>query len=418
MTGVNRILTLQYGKHANVADVSTAPVTFRNVDLLEGDFLPRTADAIERPLASTDGRRFPATVGKKLLDPLPCSLRLRGFNGNSGGAITAANIAAGLDTSDMFDSLFGADVAAIVGAAPTVAGGASPNLTASSGVIANGDMVVFQTSTGTFAREVVSGGGTANLVLDRAYTGTPVAASTIFRAPGRWNWSTSITAHKHLGFRAEGQDWRVDYLGCMADGFEIDFKEGEALKLSSSWMPTDWSQATEANPSYSAPGAGNEIVALNVGFYIGDAEFLAKDLKLSAKLGTIPRPCANGPNGVYGYLCPDKTGVSITGGLYVGDNPSSLGELQYAAGSPSARDLQHGSSSGVYVPGTFKQTRDIAIEIASVISAAAVGPSVYLRAPAADFRGRLVDEGGLLVFRFEAFCTAPATGGAMRLGIF
>lgn len=408
MTDVTRMLSLQVAKHTDANTFSNTPGTLRVVEPEEANFYPSDVERLERKLYSVDNRRYAHTPGPKKLEPRNLKYRLRGVASNDGGALVASSAT---EQGEMWDSHFGASATVPSGAATTVTGGngATPNVTVTSGAgFANGDMILFATAAsapfGYVARQVISGGGTTTLVVDRPYSGTPTG--TAYRCV-RHSLSRSTHKHTHLYARAEGEDWRCDYFGMISESLELDMKEGDVVRCTQSWRPMDWSPQTEANPSYAAAGAGSEIVSFNGAFYIASVEFLTKSLKLSAQNVIAARGCVNGVNGVHGYEVIDKGEAVISGQIYVGDNGGSIGELVYASGTPTVKALQAPTTSPA-------PTFDCAIELSN----GGPGQSMYIRAPALDIRGQLVDSGGLLVFDFKGYATEPSSGSPLFIGVF
>lgn len=413
MTDVARLLDLQFGLQSSTGDFSSTPGTVsRLLPRSTSGLLPRQRTPVERPLYSSDGRRYAQVRGVKDLGPIELGMEFRGMSNASGGAVTVQSV---MEQARMLDSFFGTAASAITGAATTVTGGTpgSGTLTVTAGTnIADGDMVCFTTGSsapfGLVMREVASGGTTTTLTLDRAYTGTPTSGATVFRA-ARWNLSTSTTHHTHGYFRAEGESWRRDYFGCAPSQMSLDLPDGGLVGFSSSWMPTDWTDVAEANPSYSDPTAGQPIVNAAADFRIAGVAFLLKSAKLTASNGMQVRTTSTGTNGMLGAVAADKTSVMLEGSIYVGDNAASIGELVDNSGTPDLDSLL-GASATV---GAAITTRDISLAVGGAANAC-----MYLRIPAADFRGSVQEDGGLTVFRFEAMATVPSSGSPFRLGVF
>lgn len=402
MTDVTRMLTLKGAKHTDVNTFTNTPGTTRIIDPESHGFYPRDYTRLERKLSSTDNRRFAATIGPKKLDPLNLGVRLRGVNGNTGGALVASS---SLEVGEMFDSFFGANAVVPAGASTTATGGngATPNITVTSGAgFANGDMILVATSLGFIAREVVSGGGTGTLVVDRTFSGTVTNGGTAFRGV-RWSINRAVHKHVPMYFNSEGEDWAVDWFGCFGESLLLDFKQGDVVKAGMTWRPNNWAPATEANPSFTGGVAGSEIVAIAANFYIANFSALVADLKLSFKNNVVAREAFQGANGYHGYEIVDKDDVKVSGSIYVGD-VTTLGELLYNSGAtpPSVKTLQ--SVNTVY---------DCAIEVA-----AGAGQSFYCRLPALEFRGDIVDKGGLAAFQFEGYAVEPASGSPCRFSLF
>lgn len=403
MTDVLRQLALSFGLHSTAYDYSSTPGTVVQLQppTMPTGVLRRQRTAIDRPNYAVDGRRFAHAWGAKDLSPIEITLDMKGSS-STGGATTWQT---SMDSALMLDSIFGAAAAASSGAATTCSGTAGATLTVTSGAsIANGDMIVFSTSAGTFAREVTSGGGTTTLTLDRAASGT--ASGTVYRM-ARWNWSTSITDHVHGYIRAELPNSRTDFFGCAPQQLRIAVSSG-IVRLETTWLPTDWDDVAEANPSFSEASAGEPIIGVGAKFLWGAVEYLVKNLSITAATGAVPRETHNGVNGVSGYVCSDKTSVVIEGELYLGDNAGAFNEIVDDSGSLKLEDFTGDALQAGDVPGTA----DIAIQLGR-----AAGRCAYLRLPAASLRGSVQDSGGLAVVRFQAHATAPASGSPFRLGI-
>lgn len=403
------LVDLKFGLHASTSDLTSTPtaVTIHPLAKPTG-LLRRSRTRIDRMHSRLDGRRLPHAWGAKDLAPFTVEQEFRGVSGNTGASMTFQTA---MEQGYILDSLFGADAAASTGATtPTVSSswsGTTVTLAGGAASIANGDMIALQANDGTYqVREVVSGGASITLTVDRAMTGTPQTSSTVYRL-ARWNHSASTTAHKHGYFRAEFESHRTDFFGCAPSSFEIDFVDGSPLVFRHTWMPNDWSDVAEANPSYTAPTAGGLITG-NLIFSIGSTAFLLRDAKLTVDNGIVQRKTGSGPNGVQGGVAADKRQVLLTGSLYLGDNALSLNEIVDDSGTP-ALGIFTGDSA---VAGDLAGTYDLAIQAGT-----AIGQICYLRIPAAAFSGKVVEKDGLLCVDFEAYATAPSSGSSLRLGV-
>jgi hypothetical protein len=412
MTDVSRFLEVQFGLHASVSDFSTTSGTATNILCTSAAVLPRARGVIERPLHSPDGRKFPRIHGAKDIGAINVGMEFRGMSNSSGGAVTTYNV---MEQARMLDSLFGATVANISGAATTVTGGTpgSGTLTVTSGTnIADGDMVLFRvgTSPGTVVmREVASGGGTGTLTFDRAYTGTPLNGATVYRA-ARWNMTTSTTHHTHGFFKAEGESWARVYAGCFGESMTLTIPDAGPVAFDSVWMPTDWSDTAEDTLVYTAPTAGQPTVSSGCDFRIAGTALFLKSAKITMTNGGIVRGTVTGPNGAQGHVAGNKMAM-IEGELYIGDGTSpSSGELTDDGTTPSLDSIL-GSDDDV---GDGVTQRDISLAVGGAENAA-----FYVRIPSADIRPNgVVDSGGLTVLRFTAVATHPSSGSPFRLGVF
>lgn len=401
MSNVTRILELKFGKHASAADWVTAPSTLRVIQPESAAILPRDTRRLERNLYSPDNRRFNAVIGPQVLDSVAVTQLMRGVAANSdGGAFT---VQTSMEQADMLDVIFGTAAAAIVGAAPTVAaaGHTTSTLVVVGTTIADGDMILFPTSLGAVAREVVSGGGTTTLTLDRTYVGTPTTGGTVVRG-ARWNLDPTVHDIVHGGFSAEGEDWLQTILGCACESFDLSFAEGEIVRMSTSWLPTSFAPGVDGALSFTAPTFGSEIVAVNAGLWIGNDKRLMQGMAFSMKNALRPRTTSQGANGQLGYIRRNNDDVSLSAALYMGADSGSIGELTYDGTAPAFRDLTESNT-----------TRDVAIQIG--LSA---GAAMYLRMPAADVRMSAVENDGIMMAQMTCMATKPTSGSALRLAIF
>ncbi len=405
MSGLLRMSTVRVGKQSATTDVSTtAPGTLVFLEPEQCDTYGRDTERIDRDLYRGDNQEHASIRGIKKLDPIAMTLLMKGVAGNTG--TTAFTSLTATEHGHMFESIFGSAVTDPSGTGSTATAGTTPNLTMTSGTnYANGGGIAFVTSTGTYCREIVSGGATSTLVLDRAYTGTITNPTTILRgATSTLQSSTSM--HTPLYIDGEGEWGRRTYGGCYSS-LDMDFTEGQPIKMMMSWQPTDWTAPAKANPSFSQASAGSYIVNIGGYFWIGDSLFLLKGAKLTLGYTIVPRPTINGANGVQGYVITRKKPV-LSGTLYVGSS-ASFGELADLSGTPTLQSLQ-----GLDVTaGTSPTTRDIALQVGSAGTQA-----FYLRIPAAEFSGQFAQENGVDVFNFSAKATRPSSGSMLRMHVY
>ena len=408
MTDSANLVDLKFAMHASTSDFTSTPtgVTIHPIQR-PTSLLRKSRNPIMRPHARLDGRNLVHAWGAKDLSPFTIEMEMRGVATNTGGTKTWQT---SMEQGTLLDSLFGADAAAItVGTVPTLStwSGTSVTLAGGAASMTVGDMIgVLDTSGNLQIREITAGTASVNLTVDRALTGTPSTGSTVYHC-ARWDHSASTTAHKHGYFRAEFESHRTDFFGCAPKSFELDFVDGGPLVFRHTWMPNDWQDVAEANPSYAAPTAGGLITG-NLQFFIGSTQFLIRDAKFSVDNGQVQRKTGSGPNGVQGGVAADKRQILMTGSLYLGDNALSLNEIVDDSGTP-ALGIFTGDSA---VAGDLAGTYDVAIQAGT-----AVGQALYLRLPAAAFRGNVVEKDGLLCVDFTAMATAPSSGSQARLGI-
>lgn len=406
MTDAN-IIDVKFGLHTDVYDLTSTPATVSTIELLRGleGLMPRSRIPLDRDLHSIDGGRYASFHGTKDISPIPLGMHFRGVSGNA-GAFTPQTT---MEQCRMLDSFFGAAAAAIAGAAPTAvtAGSGGSVVVVSSAAIANGDIILIPTSVGNFAREVVSGGGTTTLTVDRDVPITITNGGTIVRA-ARWDLSTALAQHVAGYLRAESDTWRRDYFGCVPDSFDLVCAEQRYVEMNMNFLPNDWTDVAEVNPTYTAPTAGSPIVVADSPFFIGSTEFLIHNLKISGKQVVTPRGATTGANGVNGFTVRKKHDFMISGALYVGDNVGALHELVDDSGTPSIDNLTGDSAAA----GAARTMRDISAQLGT-----AAGAFALVRIPAADIRGKVQDVDGYPMFVFDAYATRPTSGSAFRLGV-
>lgn len=411
MSALTRMMTVRVAKHSSTTAFDSASIGSTQFVEPEGEpgFMPKDTARIERDLYRGDNQEYASIRGPKSLDAMALTMLVRGISGNTSTAAFTATTSN--DLALLLDCIFGAASTdpSGVGSTATAGVGATPNLTMTSGTnYPNGGMVLFPTTStgaGFFAREIVSGGGTTTLVLDRQYTGTVANPTTIVRG-AVWTLQSSTNMHTHLYIDAEGENWRRLYTGCMS-GLDLDFSEGQAVKASMSWQSSDWTGPAKASPAFSAPTTGSHIVNLGSQFYIGDSKFLLKGAKLSLGYTMQARATTTGDNGMLGYVVTRKQPV-LSGTLYVGSN-AAFGELADLSGTPTIQSLQAVDT----VAGGVPTTRDIALQVGTTGAQA-----MYLRIPAAEFSGSFGTENGVDVFNFEARARRHTSGSMLRLGLF
>lgn len=409
MSDLARMLSVVFAKQssATVFDAASIGTAF-SLEPESCEVMPRDTVRLERNLVRGDNQEYASVIGPKALDPIAMTLLMRGVSGNTGTSAFAS--ATTTEIGQLLDCIIAAAVDPS-GAGSTATAGATPNLTMTSGAnYANGDGVLFATSTGTWAREIVSGGGTSTLVLDRAYTGTVSNPTTILRG-AHWLLTPATSMKTHGFIRAKGEHWERSYAGCMSS-LDLDFSEGQVVKASMSWQPTDWTDTT-VGTAFSAPTAGSHIVNIGATFMIGDTAFLLKGAKLTLGYTISPRTTVVGPNGIQGYVVTREQPV-LTGSLYVGSN-SSFGEINDSSGTPRINSLtQTTNDSGTAITaGTAAATYDISLQVGTAGSQA-----MYLRMPAAEFSGKVAQDNGVEVINFSAKATRPSSGSALRLFLY
>jgi hypothetical protein len=409
---LSRILSVRFGLHSSATDFTATPGTLPFLEPKTAELMPRDRVRYERDLHRDDNMDHAEAIGPKGLDALVIEGEVRGFAANAGGALdpeTATEI--GL----MLDAIAGAASTDPSGAATTTTGGtgSTPNVTVDSGTnVANGVGLLFQTDGDPVIREVVSGGGTGTLVLDRDYSGTVTNGGTLCRS-AYWTFLPATSRHTHGYIRAEGEDWRRDYNGCMS-GLTLSGEDGQPVMYRTSWQPTSWADTAEANPSFTAPSAGALVSCVNAGLWVGDDKLLIKGFELDFGHTIVPRSTMNGTDGVHGYLVTRKSPV-LRCRLYHGTAGLSFGEVADSTGNLSINKIQGITSSAdaALSVGQVASTYDIALQVGNFATGA-----LYVRMPAATLRGRVVNDNGLEMIELECRARRPSSGAPVRLHLF
>lgn len=413
---VANIARIRGGNHTDHADLTSTPGTLYILDLLRAEGLgPRGRLDIERKRNSVDGGKFPRINGVKDCGPFKLGFDLTSMDSNNGGAY--ADLKAKSEYCWLWDSFFGAAAPAIVGAAPTFTSFASKTLTVSSTVIANGDIIWLNTSTGWHARYVVSGGGTVNPVIDRALTGAVVAGSTIYRSQ-RHNLNTSVVRHVPTYIDVEyleANDAARKLVGCFAESLEFKLPTEGACEFDITLHPNDWDDIAASNPTtYTAPAKGQVIVVEKAPFYIGDFECLIEEASLSIKHTLKIRTPTKGTNGRHGILMVEKEAM-LSGFFAFADNALSIGELVDDSGTVQLGELYNDDE----VAGSARDVYDVGLQIGQGPGAGDGG--IYFSMPAADIVCKpAVERGGDLMVPFTAYATRPSTADvahALRIGV-
>jgi hypothetical protein len=403
MSDLLRFLDVRFGLHS-ANDFVTMPGTLGRIQLVGGHegFVPRAHTELSRnEISSIPGVGYHHLTGPVDLAELAPQIEFKGVDSNTGAAV--ADWSTKMEQANLLTSLFGAAAPASVGAAPAVetTGHSTTVLVATTNVIADGDVLLFQTSAGPRIRQVVSGGGTVTLTFSESYTGTPTTASTIVRAA---RWSSDFTAWNHLhgGFRAEGNRFSTDFWGCAPVGMQLSFPEGGKVLFTSNWAPTDGGEInSKVNPATTVPTAGYPIVALNAEMYIAGERKIVRDVSFSMQTGNVARTTTSSANGVLGGVAGDKRGnCQLTFSLYVGDTARE--EVAVGAGTVPIGYLlnRDNSSSGSWEPGMISGSRRVFFKVGS-----AAGRALAIVIPTADIKATYGQADGQGIVQ----CVATAT---------
>ncbi len=396
MSNLNSLARLRYGKHTSTSQIDDdTGVTYvfaeYKGDLALSGLKPRK---LERDLRRGDNERYPRIVGPDEVPGIGLTLELRGLNTNSGGAVTTAKQA---ELAPLFDSVFGANGTGGTGTTAVTAGSTSPVLVvASAAAIPVGAGVLFNTSSGWIAREVVSKASNT-LTLDRAFPGAVVDGSIVYVAV-TWYPDNDAPNHTHVAFDVEHPGLaRRKILGALG-GLVVDFPaNGGLVTCAFDFQGTDYTTPALADPTFSAPSVGHPIPSIDGSFWLEDDERLLRSAKLTVAVAREQKATYSGPNGYAGFHC-NGIDVSLEGMI-------GMGALDAEADDDDLLDLQD------------EETFDIALQLGT-----APGRTVYVRMPAADFDAEMSTDGGQDVIKFGASGRRSgnhvAVPGAARIHLF
>lgn len=427
MSELNKIMTVRAGKQASAVSfpIGTVPGTLPFLDdLVDAQLLPRGTERIERDTYREDNEDATSVVGVKELDDIGLTLLARGVSGNAGGALARLT-----DTpyGHLFDSIMGTGTdKAEVATAITGDTGASGIITVTTGTgHVDGGGVLFMDGNGDYvAREIVSGGGTGTLTLDRDHQDGAPGSDNIPYGSVHWSPLGLTSMHTPLYIRAEGANWCRDYGGCYGD-LTIEIDDKGCARFAMKWMPTDWRDTAEPNTAFSAPSAGNFVMGMGSRLWVDETEsYMMKGGTLRLGYTIEPRGTSFGVNGVHGYIVRKKQPV-FEATLYVGTNGAMItnstgfGEVEDSNATAllcfsKIAGLVTKADGSVALPaGSPAETHDIGIQIG-----ARPKGTIYARMPAAELSGRFDVDNGVEVIKLMARARRPSSGAALRLHCF
>jgi len=316
-----------------------------------------------------------------------------GTEGADGVAAVAAE-----STDELFRAVMGQ--AGVAGTGDTVSASSGTSLTVAGTDIANGDFLLLTgaTSGRKQVRQVVAGGGTTSLTLDRALTeddGTAEDAATGVAIAGvRWDLDNENQDQDTYFFDYEGKTDRHQILGAVCTALEIAVPSGgERVLLNWNFDGNDWErEGTLASPTVGTNSDGQVITAANAPLWIGNDQFMVRDMAITITRKANRKVTQFGENGYHGHATTGSE-VSITGTIYLGTD-----DLEAIA---SYKDTLNGNS-----------TQDILIQIGRTS-----GRILAIRAQAADFSADKVSVDGLDAIQFTATASRFASPATTSLSV-
>jgi hypothetical protein len=365
---------LQFGVHASANDFTAdagATVFLDPVDGIDVSGLTQTKH--EKNTLRGDNEMNPRVNGPKEV-PFSFSLLGQGVSAADGTLILAAEQE---NLKELFDIAFGID-GVMGGNASDVASDseATPSITATAGISG------FEAGSGSESAQVLY---------------------------GSMSWEVDGDSHDdvHGYFDIEGENFRREIHGAMCETLTINIpSNGGQVTCDFAFRGSDWSDTAEANPTYSAPAIGSDIIALNSPFYMGDGgttyaddtEWFVDSLTVTITNELQPRTTPSGANGFAGYHVAKRT-VTMAGNIYLGALTSD------------------GTDALLALLNTSTQTMDVGMQVGS-----GPGASMYVRAPALDMDASITTINGMDAIAFTGVCrrspnhtTVP---GAFRLHLF
>lgn len=409
MTALLRQLDVQFGLHADVSDFTTAPVTFRRLQVTGGaeSLMPRRLMEISRnDIASLDGRGFVHLYGPLDLADLVPVTEFKGVNTNDGSAVASAGWAAKMEQADLLTSMFGSLPVATTSAAPTVAasGHTTTTLTTAGTAPVAGEFFLFQTSGGPVIRQVFSVAGQI-ATFDRTYAGTPTSASTIIRA-ARWVWDASVRNHVHMGAKVEVVgSLLATFLGLAPVSCALAIPTGGKLTATWAFSPSDVDGfAAPVAPTPTPPTAGAPIVGLNAVVMLGAERYFAENISVAINTGNEPRTTPATENGVAGGVQVEKRGNGVQVSFTLRNESNLRGGVERNTGTETIRTLA-GDTLGA---GALSTSRDVLLVVGR-----SAGAALVLRIPSADLQVAMATVGATQAITVT--CTATDSAS---LGVF
>lgn len=421
MSELTRIHFLQYGKHSGANDWTTTPGSLKFLRPTNNPIVDTGYEAVERAYQTGNNENLADLRGIQRLSMTDVTCALHGLSGGGAGD--------GVSTSSL-DTCLSEAIECLTGAAPTNntgdtsdgTQGASNTLTvtgAPGSPISDGGAALIKgaNSQKYVAREVVSQATpVADLVytLDRDITDDDGSADTadaseVVYAARTFVVSNSVENPTHLYFDSETEGGRQKLFGAMASA-TFDFPAGQSTTMNMSGLQiTQWENAAKANPTYSEPTRGNQIIVGDCPFWIKDEGgtntlFQAFDFSLDLGNEVSSRRNEGALNGVSGYVVTNRMPV-LTGKIRAGSllSPDEMTQTEMEA-------FKGADKFSV-------TTADISLQMGRD-----PGAAVMIRMPNARLDFTRADENGQRIYSFTAKATESSNHanvpGALRIHIF
>ncbi len=342
-------------------------------------------------LQTADGSKVADLQGALMLDTVPdLPFPATGLSGGGAGdgVLTSA---LSNEFEELLDMLFGAT-------ATETQGDTTDGVDAGTGTTVNMDGTIATTGAN---RAYLIRGTNSNRLMPRFQESSAGVAATVCRAltnagvadtaleaqvaPGGkvWNIATAAANRTHAFIDVEAANRRDIIKGVMFSTltFQISARQLLQLVFGGGRFSDALPNTSQADPTYSAPTTGSKVKVWNSPFWIGSAEYMAKNPTFVVTLTLEERASEGGAAGVYGYMV---TGVDVALSASI-----HRGTLNMQAADSLVDTLQG------------EATQDLLLALGNT-----AGAAYAIRIPAADCDAAVVPDGGKTAVQL----TAKGTG--------
>jgi hypothetical protein len=296
---------LQVGVQTGTTDT---PASFAFIDIQGELSLNDDVQKVPVNVQHDDGEKSNGDVGPRKGD-LSFQTLLRG---KGGGALDSLDGVIGADLDALFYGLCG-----VRSVSSGLTSGASHTTTriniGVTGGFGVGDMVMIYTSGGYQARQIVAISTDSYIQVYPALSAAPANGSVAMGAI-TYHANAADLEHPHLYLKAEGQDFRRDFLGCAVKA-SLDVTPGGILLLKWDVMASHWENEAAESPTYAASSSKAGLSLIGSPFYLAGVE--TELVKASVEFGYNPTPktASSGPNGANGFV-HQYDGLKLSGTVY------------------------------------------------------------------------------------------------------
>lgn len=309
----SRVVDLRMALHSASTDWTTMPGSLKFVEPSSGVTYIGSYNAIERDLERSDAMPYSKLQGTKNTGLRNLSIPLKGISGGAGDGV-ATSAATKMDIGyDLLTAFCGRSVDDAEGETTTSVGsGTTINATGHGFSVGEAVLIAGDTS-GKLQARFITGDNTNDFTICRSLTEDDSTAEgtgsgEVIYAGAVWQLDHANEQHFHLAADIETSEGRRQLLGMMGNP-SIQFPSGGVAALSVDLDGTDWAAPDKADPSFSAPTAGNHIKVINSPLHIGSSLYMASELSFEFGLEIQERMSDGAPNGRFGYAVVNKAPV-------------------------------------------------------------------------------------------------------------